>query len=239
MAMGSHQSARMGTSTWLTPPGIVEALGPFDLDPCTPEVMPWSTADRRYTEVDDGLARPWRGRVWLNPPYGREADVWLARMVDHGRGTALVFARTETAAFFRYLWGAAGALLFIEGRLHFHHADGERAKANAGAPSVLAAYGADDVDRLAESGINGAFVPLARSGQVVFVVRHGADVTWCDLIRELVDRQGGTITLDVAYMLVGSHPKAAANKNWRAKVRQTIQRIGMARVGPATYGRTG
>lgn len=33
-AMGSHQSARAKTTTWLTPPELIQALGPFDLDPC-------------------------------------------------------------------------------------------------------------------------------------------------------------------------------------------------------------
>lgn len=33
-----------GEKTWLTPPHIIEALGPFDLDPCCPPTMPWRTA---------------------------------------------------------------------------------------------------------------------------------------------------------------------------------------------------
>ena len=32
--MGSHHSAAAGTHVWLTPPHVVDALGPFDLDPC-------------------------------------------------------------------------------------------------------------------------------------------------------------------------------------------------------------
>ena len=30
--MGAHQSHRAKTTTWLTPPHIIEAVGPFDLD---------------------------------------------------------------------------------------------------------------------------------------------------------------------------------------------------------------
>ena len=53
---------------WLTPPDIIRALGPFDLDPCSPGVRPWDMATKHYTVADDGLYRPWVGRVWLNPP---------------------------------------------------------------------------------------------------------------------------------------------------------------------------
>lgn len=56
------------SAEWLTPPSIVEKLGPFDLDPCTPVNRPWNTAREHYSS--EGLYRPWKGRVWLNPPYG-------------------------------------------------------------------------------------------------------------------------------------------------------------------------
>ena len=103
---------------------------------------------------------PWHGRVWCNPPYGLEASAWLARMVQHGCGTALIFARTETAMFFAHVWRAAHAVLFLEGRLHFHHVDGSRAKANAGAPSCLVAYGVRDAQILKQCEISGHYVAL-------------------------------------------------------------------------------
>lgn len=78
--MGSHQSARMLKDEWLTPPDIIKGLGSFDLDPCSPVNRPWDTADRHYTIEDDGLMQPWSGRVWLNPPYGREATAWLDKL---------------------------------------------------------------------------------------------------------------------------------------------------------------
>ena len=148
----------MKSDTWLTPPAIIQALGSFDLDPCCPPVMPWRTADRCYTPADDGLAQPWVGRIWLNPPYGREAVKWLDRLAAHGEGTALVFARTETDWFVRTVWMAASGCLFLHGRVHFHHGNGRRAAANAGAPSVLVAYGASDAARLQRAGIAGTFV---------------------------------------------------------------------------------
>lgn len=159
-AMGSHQSHNAGTTTWLTPPHIISALGTFDLDPCAADG--WPTAQRHIILPEDGLAADWDGRVWLNPPYSAEAWVWLEKLAAHGTGTALVFARTETAGFVAQVWSKATALLFLHGRLHFHHADGTRAHANAGAPSVLVAYGELDADALRYSGLDGTFVPLDR-----------------------------------------------------------------------------
>lgn len=159
--IGSHQSHRAGTTTWLTPPHIIEALGPFDLDPCG--APGWTTAAEHYLLPQDGLALPWHGFVWMNPPYGAVTWRWLARLAEHGSGIALVFARTETAGFVEQVWKKASAVLFLHGRLHFHHADGTRADANSGAPSCLVAYGADAMARLRRSGLPGSFVTDWRS----------------------------------------------------------------------------
>lgn len=148
------------TTRWLTPSWIVEALGEFDLDPCgAPE---HDLAARTYLleNGDNGLELPWFGRVWLNPPYGREQEPFMRRLVDHGQGTALIFARTETRSFFETVWDSASAVLFIRGRLTFAKADGGKPIANAGAPSVLVAYGAGDAEALRVSGIAGRFVGL-------------------------------------------------------------------------------
>lgn len=160
--MGGHQSAAMLKDEWLTPPKILAALGPFDLDPCAPIVRPWEMAAQHYTIEDNGLWKAWSGRVWLNPPYGSPPIVgpWMRRMTDHNHGTALIFARTETDLFFETVWECASALLFLRGRLHFHHVDGTRAGANAGAPSVLIAYGASDAAILRNCQIPGHFVPI-------------------------------------------------------------------------------
>jgi hypothetical protein len=160
MSMGSHQSAAMISETWLTPPEIIKALGEFDLDPCCPPVMPWRTAKQCFTEREDGLLQTWHGRVWLNPPYSRKAVLWLRRLAQHGNGIALTFARTETSWFFETIWGKATGCLFLEGRIHFHHADGRKAAANAGAPSVLVAYGWDNWDTLCGSDIRGQRVAV-------------------------------------------------------------------------------
>lgn len=155
-AMGSHHSHRAQTTTWLTPPHIVEAVGPFDLDPCG--APGWNTATEHYVLPQDGLALPWRGMVWLNPPYGTEVWTWLDRLAKHGSGIALIFARTETAGFVEQVWSKADAVMFLHGRLHFHYPDGVRAAANSGAPSCLVAYGEEAVERLAGCRLPGSLV---------------------------------------------------------------------------------
>ncbi len=160
--IGSHTKANRGaTDSWITPRYIIEDLGPFDLDPCAAIPQPWPCAAESWTS--NGICRDWFGRVWLNPPYGKQTGSWLSKLADHGRGTALIFARTETAMFFEHVWRKADALLFIEGRIHFHYPNGTRAKGNAGGPNVLVAYGLEDVGRLRRSEIKGAFVLLGSS----------------------------------------------------------------------------
>jgi hypothetical protein len=159
-AIGGHHSHRAESNVWLTPQKILTALGPFDLDPCAaPTPRPWPTAAHHICPPDDGLSAEWHGRVWLNPPY-RQVDAWMAKLADHGHGTALVFARTETQWFIETVWSRATAVLFLHSRLHFCLPDGTRAPGNAGAPSCLVAYGAADAAALATPDLTGTWLPL-------------------------------------------------------------------------------
>lgn len=158
--MGGHHSASMLNDEWLTPPEILKALGEFDLDPCAPIVRPWKTAHTHFNKEDDGLKLPWSGRVFCNPPYGSKTGVWLARCAQHKNAVALIFARTETKDWKEHVWGKAHSILFIYGRLYFHHVDGTKAKANSGAPSALISYNWQNTEVLKECGIAGKLVLL-------------------------------------------------------------------------------
>jgi hypothetical protein len=142
--MGGHQSASSKKDEWLTPPWILKKFNKFDLDPCSPLNRPWDTAKKHFTIEDDGLNQEWEGKIWLNPPYGDKAEAWLRRLAKHGDGIALIFARTETKWFVNEVWAKADSLLFLHGRLTFHHADGTVANHNSGAPSVLVSYGEEN-----------------------------------------------------------------------------------------------
>jgi hypothetical protein len=228
--IGSHQSAKAGTGVWLTPKFITDALGPFDLDPCPapdPSILP--TAKNIITLEEDGLAQDWYGRVFLNPPYHREViGKWLAKLDAHGIGTALIFARTETDAFFNNIWRGvnASAALFLHGRLHFHYPDGRRASANSGAPSVLVAYGADDAEKLYGCELDGKFIPINFAANAWLFLKQLPQKapSWTDLIVKIVQELGGTVKLSDLYDRLGCHPKAKANKHWAPKIRQSCRR---------------
>ena len=152
-SLSGHQSHKAKSVEWLTPPNIINALGPFDLDPCAPIIRPWDTAAHHFTINDNGLALPWFGRVWCNPPFGKEAATWLSKASKHGNSVVLIPARTETAMFYDSVWGKAVAVLFIKGRPHFHYPDGSRAPFNSGAPICLVAYGASNLVALLNSNL--------------------------------------------------------------------------------------
>lgn len=235
MAIGGHHNPVSKTNSWFTPPFVIEALGgcdSFDLDPATQDDAPFNCARARYTRAENGLWKPWFGRVWLNPPYSNpDIGAFMARMADHNHGIALIFARTDTQTFFDSVWRRASGLLFLEGRLNFHLVNGRRAKANCGAPCVLCAYGADDRDVLATCRLDGQFVPL-RLPKILFVA--AIEPSWRHAIGQWLKSQTGPVRLDELYREFARHPKSARNPNWRAKVRQIVQQVGV-RVGPAEW----
>lgn len=148
---------------WLTPPEIIGALGPFDLDPCAaPSPRPWPTAARHIELPECGLTAEWSGRVWLNPPFGSYTGQWLGRMALHGNGIALTFARTDTHMFRQHVWPHASAVLFLHGRPKFYRPDGVQAAGNSGGPIVLIAYGQANADALRASGLPGAVLSVCQ-----------------------------------------------------------------------------
>ncbi|TAE79565.1 MAG: adenine methyltransferase, partial [Bacteroidetes bacterium] len=96
----SFEKSKTGKIEWLTPPELVKKLGEFDLDPCCPVNPPFVHAIHNYTILDDGLTKEWFGRVFCNPPYDKNLNLWLSKLKSHGNGIAVLFARTETKLFF-------------------------------------------------------------------------------------------------------------------------------------------
>jgi DNA N-6-adenine-methyltransferase (Dam) len=156
VTLGSHQQCVGKSQDWITPRWILDATGPFDLDPCAADPRPWNCA--RVNWSTHGLERDWFGTIYLNPPYNRyEVSAWASKLARHNNGVALLHARTE-AKWFEPVWQHAAVILFLADRIHFHRPNGSREPANSGAPPVLAAFGDEAAQRLYRCGIGGALV---------------------------------------------------------------------------------
>lgn len=116
------------SNEWYTPARYIEAarrvLGAFDLDPASnPSANRTVQAETFYTITDDGLTKDWRGRVWLNPPYGGMSGPFSAKLVAEfaaGNVTAamlLVNANSTDAGWFQPLWDYL--LCFTNHRINF------------------------------------------------------------------------------------------------------------------------
>lgn len=159
--MSFVQRLAQASDTWLTPRWILDPLGAFDLDPCAaPLPRPWETAARSFAlPEDDGLKKPWTGRVWLNPPYGNKAAAFIGRLAEHGDGVALIFARTETAFWQSHIFPKADAVHFLKGRVRFCDSTG-RERDPAPAPAALVAYGGGNARALSLAAFPGFLVRL-------------------------------------------------------------------------------
>lgn len=147
-----------GKNEWRTPPYLLDRLGEFDLDPCSPVNRPWDTARHHYTVGDDGLRQPWFGRVFCNPPYDTPLIVrFIRKCVEHRNAIALTFARTDTRLFHELIFPYADTILFIRGRLRFYHVTGEQG-GTAGAPSCLISFNKENTAVLETCGIEGKLV---------------------------------------------------------------------------------
>lgn len=235
MTLGSHQRTVGKSQVHITPRRILEPLGAFDLDPCGNDPRPWDCASTTFTERDNGLARAWFGRVWLNPPFDtRQIADWLRKMANHGSGIALVHARTDTQ-WFKLIRSAASGLLFLEGRVIFHKVDGSQQTtrdgkvANSGAPVLLAAYGADDLDALADSGLAGMLTPLRFPRGALVMALEGS--TWRDVVGGFLRANSGPVSVEDIWRALRDHAKAKGRKFAREQIRKVLQLGAGRRVG--------
>lgn len=111
------------TDMWATPQDFFDALDAefhFTLDACA--VKENAKCEAYYTPEQDGLDQPWTGRVWCNPPYGRNVGQWVKKAHDTASGGGFVVmllpARTDTRWFHDYIYGKT-EVRFIKGRLKF------------------------------------------------------------------------------------------------------------------------
>jgi phage N-6-adenine-methyltransferase len=72
----------------------------FTLDACATQQN--AKCVRYFTKADDGLKQEWTGRVFMNPPYGREIGKWVRKAYEESRKNAesvvcLLPSRTDTS----------------------------------------------------------------------------------------------------------------------------------------------
>ena len=146
-----------GSPEWYTPPHIIEAveevLGTIDLDPCSNSMEnPNVPATRHYTQEDNGLLHPWRGRIFLNPPFNTEIKMWIEKLYEEWNAghiteaIVLVYAKTETLWFNRLFMFPR---CFIRGRLRFSKPNDDPAVSGFSRFPSVAIYMGDNLPRFA------------------------------------------------------------------------------------------
>ena len=146
---------QLTSDDYYTPAWVFERMGiTFDLDVCAPPGgVDWIPADRYFTQEDDGLAQPWVGRVWMNPPFSGTA-AWVDRFIDHRHGVCLV--PHSRARWHARLWASPATLVDVnacgDSMFNFYRAsDGQMT--NIYMPVFMAAFGDECVDAIARLGV--------------------------------------------------------------------------------------
>jgi phage N-6-adenine-methyltransferase len=127
-----------GDYEWYTPPVYIEAarrvMGSIDLDPASSDKANESVkAEEFYSEEDDGLAYPWHGNVWLNPPYKMpEVENFSAKLyIDYKNGRVkqgiLLTHNTTDTKWWHEAAAQAAAICFTRGRIDFINSNNKSA----------------------------------------------------------------------------------------------------------------
>lgn len=139
----NHRAQGTGENEWYTPDEYLDAaravLGGFDLDPASSDAAQEKIgAAAYYTKEDDGLKKPWHGRVWLNPPYSQPLISHfidrLCEAVESSEIDAAIMLThnyTDTRWFHRAAH-VADAICFTRGRIKFYSPDGQIAAPTQG-----------------------------------------------------------------------------------------------------------
>jgi hypothetical protein len=139
--VGTHEQSVGATDEWYTPKRVFDALGcTFDMDVATPFDRTYVWVPANAWVFKNSLATPWRGFIWMNPPFGgRNALLpWLQKFFDHGNGIALTPDRTSAPWWQEYA-RRADSILFVAPKLKFIGADGNPGKSPAQGTCLLAA----------------------------------------------------------------------------------------------------
>ena len=111
-----------------TPQWVFDALGTtFDLDVASGHSQYIVTpAARKYTVEDDGLALPWEGKVWMNPPFSKITP-WINKFLEHGNGVCLV-PLSSNGKWVNELWDSKASVAYLPANMAFVTRTGELIK---------------------------------------------------------------------------------------------------------------
>lgn len=140
---------------WYTPKHVFDALDcGFDLDVAAPVDRTYVSTPAASFLTADALETPWRGFVWMNPPFGHQSTkrAWFARFFHHGDGIALSPDRTS-AAWFQEIWAFADLAMFTP-KLKFVRPDGSIGE-QPGTGTTLWAAGRRGVEALERASARG------------------------------------------------------------------------------------
>jgi len=117
---------------WCTPAWLAEAIGKWDLDPCS-NSRSHVRADRRFALEDgeDGLAyreMPLGLRVFVNPPYSRgQLERWVARYATRAFAFCFLVRLDPSTRWFHTLYRASSLVCMPRRRVHFEPPPGIKA----------------------------------------------------------------------------------------------------------------
>ena len=111
------------TGEWETPQDLfdfLDGLFEFTLDAAASDGN--AKCARYFTKEDDALVQEWNGRVWVNPPYGREIGGFVEKGAMSSKAEVVVMllpCRTDTAWWHKHVMVVAKEVWLIRGRLKF------------------------------------------------------------------------------------------------------------------------
>ena len=117
------------TNEWATPQKLFDELDKefnFTLDPCSTHEN--HKCEKHYTLEENGLLRDWSNEiVFMNPPYGGQAGLWLKKAYESSLKDAtvvcLIVSSTDRTYWHDYIFPYASEIRFIRGRVKFGDAD--------------------------------------------------------------------------------------------------------------------
>lgn len=134
-----HITNNSGKDDWMTPAWILEVarkvMGGIDLDPASSHHANryHVYAKTYYDKHIDGLSQPWRGKVWLNPPYARGIiNQFVDKLILHWQAGDITQAVVITNNATETTWGQAlaehcTAFCLLRGRVKYLKPNGESA----------------------------------------------------------------------------------------------------------------